>query len=39
MLSDVRMGNALKLDNALSLVDEINQSIARNSSALVSLSR
>jgi len=39
MFSDVRMGNALKLDDALSLVDEINQSIARNSSALVSLSR
>ncbi|RFC35592.1 MAG: HD-GYP domain, c-di-GMP phosphodiesterase class II (or its inactivated variant) [Candidatus Nitrotoga sp. SPKER] len=39
MFSDVRMGNALKLDDALSLVDEINQSIARNVSALVSLSR
>lgn len=39
MFSDARMGNALKLDDALSLVDEINQSIARNSSALVSLSR
>ncbi|CAH1906200.1 Cyclic di-GMP phosphodiesterase [Candidatus Nitrotoga sp. HW29] len=39
MFSDVRMGNALQLDDALSLVDEINQSIARNSSALVSLSR
>ncbi|CAG9933018.1 HD-GYP domain-containing protein [Candidatus Nitrotoga arctica] len=39
MFSDVRMGNALKLDDALSLVDEINQSIARNSSALVSLTR
>ncbi len=39
LFSDVRMGNALKLDNALSLVDEINQSIVRNSSALVSLTR
>ncbi|CAH1075785.1 HD-GYP domain-containing protein [Candidatus Nitrotoga sp. 1052] len=39
IFSDVRMGNALKLDDVVSLVDEINQSIARNSSALISLSR
>lgn len=39
IFSDIRMGNALKLDATLSLVNEINQSIARNSSALISLSR
>ena len=39
IFSDVRMGNALQLDSAVSLVDVINQSIARNPSALISLSR
>lgn len=39
IFSDIRMGNALKLDATVSLVNEINQSIARNSSALISLSR
>ncbi len=39
IFSDVRMGNALQLDDAVSLVDVINQSIARNPSALISLSR
>lgn len=39
IFKDVRMGNALKLDGAVSLVNEINQSIARNPSALICLSR
>ena len=39
IFSDIRMGNTLKLDATVSLVNEINQSIARNSSALISLSR
>jgi HD-GYP domain-containing protein (c-di-GMP phosphodiesterase class II) len=39
IFKDVRMGNTLQLDGAVSLVNEINQSIARNSSALISLSR
>ncbi|MEO6421121.1 MAG: HD-GYP domain-containing protein [Candidatus Nitrotoga sp.] len=33
------MGNAVKLDAVVSLADEINQSIMRNSSALISLTR
>ena len=39
IFKDVRMGNALKLDDAVSLVNEINQSIIRNPSALICLSR
>ena len=39
IFKDVRMGNALKLDGAVSLVDELNQSIIRNPSALICLSR
>jgi putative nucleotidyltransferase with HDIG domain len=39
IFKDVRMGNALKLDATISLVDEINQSITRNPSALICLSR
>ncbi len=39
IFKDVRMGNALKLDGAVSLVNEINQSIIRNPSALICLSR
>ena len=39
IFSDVRMGNAVKFDDVVSLADEINQSIARNPSALISLSR
>ncbi|MFZ1545535.1 MAG: HD-GYP domain-containing protein [Candidatus Nitrotoga sp.] len=39
IFSDIRMGNTLKLDATVSLVNEINLSIARNSSALISLSR
>lgn len=39
IFSDVRMGNAVKYDDVVSLADEINQSIARNPSALISLSR
>ncbi|MCE9549704.1 MAG: HD-GYP domain-containing protein [Betaproteobacteria bacterium] len=39
IFKDVRMGNALKLDSAVSLVNELNQSITRNPSALICLSR
>lgn len=39
IFSDVRMGNALKLDDVASLVDEIDKSIARNPSAMINLSR
>lgn len=39
MFSDVRMGNALEIEEAESLVDEINQSMERNPSALLSLIR
>ena len=39
MFSEARMGNALQLAEADTVVDEINQSIARNSSALLSLAR
>lgn len=39
LFSDVRMGNAINLDEMVSLVEELNQSIKRNPSALISLSR
>ncbi|MDP1679500.1 MAG: HD-GYP domain-containing protein [Candidatus Nitrotoga sp.] len=39
IFSDVRMGNALNLDETVSLVEELNQSITRNPSALISVSR
>ncbi len=39
MFSEVRMGNALKAEGAVELVDEINESMERNSSALLSLIR
>lgn len=39
MFSDVRMGKALEIEEAVSLVDEINQSMERNSNALLSLIR
>lgn len=39
MFGEARMGRALQVENASVLVDEINQSIARNSSALLSLAR
>ncbi len=39
MFSDARMGNALDLQEAGSLVDEINESMTRNSDALLSLIR
>ena len=39
IFKDIRMGNALKLDGAVSLVNELNQSITRNPSALICLSR
>jgi len=39
MFSEVRMGKALEIEGAVQLVDEINQSMERNSSALLSLIR
>lgn len=39
MFSEARMGNALDLEEAASLVDEINESMSRNSDALLSLIR
>ncbi len=39
MFSEIRMGNAIEIKGAASLVDEINQSMARNSGALLSLVR
>jgi HD-GYP domain-containing protein (c-di-GMP phosphodiesterase class II) len=39
LFSEVRMGNAINLDEMVSLVAELNQSIKRNPSALISLSR
>ncbi len=39
MFNEARMGNAIKIDQASTLVDEINQSILRNPEALLSLVR
>ncbi len=39
MFQEVRMGRALQTDEAVDLVEEIHQSIARNSGALLSLAR
>ena len=39
MFQEARMGKALSMDQASSLADEINQSIARNSGAMLSLAR
>ncbi len=39
MFSEVRMGNALDVEGAVQLVDEINQSTARNADAMLSLIR
>ncbi len=39
MFSEVRMGNALEVEGAVQLVDEINQSMARNADAMLSLIR
>ncbi len=39
MFQEARMGNALQLGEATSLVDEINQSVSRNPGALLSLAR
>ncbi len=39
MFNEVRMGNAIKLDQAADMVEEINQSITRNPDALLSLMR
>lgn len=36
---EARLGNALHVDEAISLVEEITQSVSRNSSALLSLAR
>ena len=39
IFSEVRMGNAIKLDDVVSLANEINKSLERNSAALISLTR
>lgn len=39
MFSDARMGNAIKIDQAQSLVEEISQSVLRHPHALISLAR
>lgn len=39
MFGEARMGNAIKVEQVATLVEEINQSIARNSDALLSLAR
>jgi putative nucleotidyltransferase with HDIG domain len=39
LFTEVRMGNALNINETASLVDELNQSITRNPAALISLSR
>lgn len=39
MFQEARMGKALQMDQAAMLADEINQSIARNAGALLSLAR
>lgn len=39
MFLEARMGKALQIGDAITLVDEINQSISRNSNALLSLVR
>ena len=39
MFGEARMGNAIKVEQVVTLVEEINQSIARNSDALLSLAR
>jgi len=39
LFSEVRMGNAIELDDVVSLTNEINKSLVRNSSALISLTR
>lgn len=39
MFNEVRMGNALEIQGAEALVEEINQSIVRNPNALLSLTR
>lgn len=39
LFHDVRLGNAISLPDVLPIVDEISASVARNSSALISISR
>ncbi|CAH1387724.1 HD-GYP domain-containing protein [Candidatus Nitrotoga sp. M5] len=39
LFNEVRLGNAIKLDDVASLTNEINKSVIRNSSALISLTR
>jgi HD-GYP domain-containing protein (c-di-GMP phosphodiesterase class II) len=39
LFADVRLGNAMSLPEVLSVVDEISNSVARNASALISVTR
>lgn len=39
MFQEARMGNAIQIEGAVSLVEEINQSVARNPGALISMAR
>jgi putative nucleotidyltransferase with HDIG domain len=39
MFSEIRMGKAIRLENAASLVDDISESVNRNVSALITLAR
>jgi len=39
MFSDVRMGNAIRVENAKAMVEEISQSVARHPHALISIAR
>lgn len=39
LFADVRMGNAISLPDVLPVVDEISDSVARNSSALIGMTR
>jgi HD-GYP domain-containing protein (c-di-GMP phosphodiesterase class II) len=39
MFQEARMGNAINAESAQKMVDEISESVARNSSALISLAR
>lgn len=39
MFGEIRMGKAIRLENAASLVDDISESVNRNASALITLAR
>ncbi|MFS0756430.1 HD-GYP domain-containing protein [Noviherbaspirillum sp. 1P10PC] len=39
MFSEIRMGKAIRLENAASLVEDISESVNRNASALITLAR